>query len=88
MDRSGPCESKGRTVSKGRKEPLTETNITTSQAQENEYLQAMISEPKAELAELRKPVAEKPEHRKQHQDNLKAAMETVRPFVDAAMAGQ
>jgi hypothetical protein len=62
-----------------------ETNITTSQAQENEYLQAMISEPKAELAGLRKPVAEKPEHRKQYQDNLKAAMETVRPFVKTAM---
>ena len=51
----------------------------------SEYLQAMISEPKPELAGLRKPVAEKPEHRKQYQDNLKAAMETFGPFVDAAL---
>ena len=76
-----------------------ETHITTPLSQENEYLQAtlavaigqmkglhaMISALMAEVAALRKTVAEKPENAEQYQTNLKAAMQTAKPFVDDAM---
>ena len=76
-----------------------DTLITPPLAQENEYLQAtlavaigqmkglhaMITALMAEVAALRKTVAEKPENADQYQSNLKAAMETARPFVDDAM---
>jgi hypothetical protein len=39
----------------------------------------------AEVAALRKTVAEKPENADLYQINLKAAMETAKPFVDDAM---
>jgi hypothetical protein len=71
----------------------------TPLTQENEYLQAtlpvaigqmkglhaMISALMAELAALRKTVAEKPENADPYQSNLNAAMETAKPFVDDAM---
>jgi hypothetical protein len=41
---------KGGTVSKGRKEPFVETNIATSQAQENEYPEAGGGEARASEA--------------------------------------
>ena len=76
-----------------------ETQITAPLAQDNEYLQAtlavaigqmkglhaMISALMAEVAALRKTVAEKPENVDLYQVNLKAAMETAKPFVDDAM---
>ncbi len=76
-----------------------ETQITAPLANENEYLQAtlavaigqmkglhaMISALMAEVAALRKTVAEKPETSEQFQAHLKAAMETAKPFVDHAM---
>jgi hypothetical protein len=81
------------------KEDLMETLITPPLAQDNEYLQAtlavaigqmkglhaMISALMAEVAALRKTVAEKPENADLYQSNLKAAMETAKPFVDDAM---
>lgn len=76
-----------------------DTLITPPLAQDNEYLQAtlavaigqmkglhaMITALMAEVAALRKTVAEKPENADQYQSNLKAAMETAKPFVDDAM---
>ncbi len=76
-----------------------ETQITAPVGQDNEYLQAtlavaigqmkglqaMISALMAEVAALRKTVAERPENAEQYQSNLKAAMETAKPFVDDAM---
>jgi len=73
--------------------------ITTPLIQENEHLQAtlavaigqmkglhaMISALMAEVAALRKTVAEKPENDELYQTNLKAAVETAKPFVDDAM---
>lgn len=81
------------------KEDLMETLITPPLAPDNEYLQAtlavaigqmkglhaMISALMAEVAALRKTVAEKPENADVYQSNLKAAMETAKPFVDDAM---
>ena len=46
---------------------------------------AMISALMAEVAALRKTVAEKPENADFYESNLKAAMETAKPFVDDAM---
>jgi hypothetical protein len=82
-----------------RKEDPMDTLITPPLAQDNEYLQAtlavaigqmkglhaMITALMAEVAALRKTVAEKPENVDQYQSNLKAAMETAKPFVDDAM---
>ena len=48
-------------------------------------LRAMISALMAEVAALRKTVAQKPENADLQQSNLKAAMETTKPFVDDAM---
>ncbi len=76
-----------------------DTLITAPLAQDNEYLQAtlavaigqmkglhaMITALMAEVAALRKTVAGKPENADQYQSNLKAAMETAKPFVDDAM---
>ena len=76
-----------------------DTLITPPLAQDNEYLQAtlavaigqmkglhaMITALMAEVAALRKTVAEKPENADLYQRNLKAAMETAKPFVDDAM---
>ena len=80
------------------KEDLMDTHLAPL-TQENEYLQAMlavaigqmkglhamISALMAEVAALRKTVAEKPENAGLDQNNLKAAMETAKPFVDDAM---
>ena len=46
---------------------------------------AMISALMAEVAALRKTVAEKPENADLYESNLKAARETAKPFVDDAM---
>jgi hypothetical protein len=76
-----------------------DTLITPALAQDNDYLQAtlavaigqmkglhaMITALMAEVAALRKTVAEKPENADQYQSNLKTAMETAKPFVDDAM---
>jgi hypothetical protein len=48
-------------------------------------LPAMISALMAEVVALRKTVAEKPENADLYESNLKAAMETAKPFVDDAM---
>ena len=48
-------------------------------------LHAMISALMAEIAALRKTVAEKPENADWNESNLKAAMETAKRFVDDAM---
>jgi hypothetical protein len=75
------------------------TQITGPLSQENESLQAtlsvaigqvqglhaMIFALMAEVAALRKTVAEKPENADLYESNLKAAMETAKPFVDDAM---
>jgi hypothetical protein len=75
------------------------TQITGPLSQENVSLQAtlavaigqmkglhaMISALMAEVAALRKTVAEKAENADWHKSNLKAAMETAKRFVDDAM---
>jgi hypothetical protein len=48
-------------------------------------LHAMISALTAEVATLRKTVADKPENADLYESSLKAAMETSKPFVDDAM---
>jgi hypothetical protein len=48
-------------------------------------LHAMISALMAEVAALRKTVAEKPENADRYESSLKAAMETSKPFVDDAI---